>query len=50
VEEKLLLATRELVNKNKTIFKALHKLCTRETHEVKELHLLEISKAESKSH
>ncbi len=45
-EERLLLATRELGDKNK-ILKVLCKLRTRETHEAKELHLLEVSEAES---
>jgi hypothetical protein len=46
VEEKLLLATRELGDKNK-ILKTLRKLRTRETREAKEHHLLKVSKAES---
>ncbi len=46
VEEKLLLATRELQDKNK-ILKALRKLCTGETLDAKELHLMEISEAEA---
>jgi hypothetical protein len=46
VEEKLLLTTRELAEKNK-ILKALHKSHTGETHEAKKFHLLEISEAES---
>jgi hypothetical protein len=46
VEEKLLLATRELVNKNK-ILKVLCKLHTEKIREAKELCLLEIFEAES---
>jgi hypothetical protein len=46
VEEKLLLATKELGERNK-IPKTLCKSRTRETLEAKELHLLEVSKAES---
>jgi hypothetical protein len=46
VEERLILITRELGDKNK-ILKALCKLCTGETNEAKELHLLEVTNAES---
>ena len=46
VKEMLLLVTRELGNK-KQILKALCKLRTGKTHEAKELHLLEVTNAES---
>jgi hypothetical protein len=46
VKEKLLLATKELTEKNK-ILRTLCKLHTRETHEAKELCFLEVSEAES---
>ncbi len=46
VEEKLLLATEELKEKNK-ILKTLRKSHTMETREAKQLHLMEVSAAKS---